>query len=294
MKREDVRFASGNDECAAWLYRPEGDASSFPCVVMASGLSCVRDQGLDAFARRFAAAGFAALAFDYRYFGDSGGEPRSLLSAARQRQDWRAAVAFVGAEDGVDASRVVLWGFSLGGAHVQALSVVEPGIAAAICVAPVVDGARSLLHIGGPAHVARLWIAGLRDGLRALRRAEPYRIAAAGPPGSLAALNSPDSVPGFESVTPQGSSWGNEICARVALAPPYRLAGKARRIPCPVLYCLVEDDDVNPPALGRRAAGAAPLGELSLFPGGHFDPFRGETFERMATAQVEFLTRHLR
>ena len=293
MGREEVRFAAGPDECAAWLYRPETDATPAPCVVMASGLSCVRDQGLDAFAERFAAAGLAVLALDYRHFGDSGGTPRALVSAGRQREDWRAAIGFARSLDGVEPGSVVLWGFSLGGGHVQALALAGPGIAAAICVAPVVDGTRSLLYVGGPAHLARLGLAGARDGLRALRGAEPYRIPAAGPPGSLAALSSPGSVPGFESVTSPGSRWRNELCARVALAPPYRLTRRARHISCPILYCVVEDDDVNPPALGRRAARSAPRGELRLYPGGHFAPFLGETCERMAADQVEFLDRVL-
>jgi uncharacterized protein len=292
MGREEIHFASGDEECGAWLFRPRAKAAT-PCIVMAPGLSCVRDQGLEAFARRFADAGFAVIAPDYRHFGDSGGEPRSLMSAARQREDLRAGVAFARSLSGVDPTRVVLWGFSLGGGNVQSLALTEPGIAAGICVAPVVDGARSLLYIGGPAHLARLGLAGLRDGLRALRGAEPYRIAATGPPGSLAVLSSPGSVPGFDSVTSPGSTWRNELCARAALAPPYRLTSKARRIACPVLYCITEDDDINPPDLGRRAAEAAPSGELRLYPGGHFDPFVGETCERMAADQVEFLDRVL-
>jgi uncharacterized protein len=293
MGREEVRFASGGEECAAWLFRPQAAASPAPCVVMASGLSCVRDQGLELFAQRFADAGFAALAFDYRCFGDSGGEPRVLMSAARQREDWRAAIAFARSQEGVDRDRIVLWGFSLGGGNVQSLLLDEPRIAAAICVAPVVDGVRSLLHVGGLAHLARLGAAGARDGLRALRGAEPYRIAAAGPPGSPAALNSPESVSGFESVTSPGSSWRNELCARVALAPPYRLVRRTRRIACPILYCLTEDDDINPPDLGKRAAEGAPRGELRLYPGGHFDPFLGETHERMVVDQIDFLGRVL-
>jgi pimeloyl-ACP methyl ester carboxylesterase len=294
MGREEARFASGEDECAAWLFRPEAAVAAAPCVVMGPGLSCVRDQGLELFARRFADAGFAAVALDYRHFGGSGGEPRALMSAARQREDLRAATVFARSLGGVDPARIVLWGFSMGGGNVQSVALTEPGIAAAICVAPVVDGVRSLLHIGGPAHLTRLGVAGVRDGLRALRGAEPYRVPAAGPPGSLAALNSPDSLPGFEAVTSPGSSWRNELCARVALAPPYRLARKTRRIACPILYCLTEDDDINPPALGRRAAERAPRGELRLYPGGHFDPFLGETHERMAADQVEFLERVLR
>jgi hypothetical protein len=52
----------------------------------------------------------------------------------------------------------------------------------------------------------------------------------------------------------------------------------------------------------RAAAAAAlpcvvtkrvPRGELRTYPGGHFDPFLGKTFERMLADQVEFLDRVL-
>jgi pimeloyl-ACP methyl ester carboxylesterase len=294
MEVEEVRFSpDAADCCAGSLFLPPGAEGPVPCVVMGSGLSCVRDQGMSAVAERFAAAGFACLAIDYRHFGDSDGEPRGLVSGARQRQDLRAGLAFARARPEVDATRTALWGYSLGGGNVQAVALEETALAAAICVAPVISGMRSLLHIGGPGHVGRLMGAGLRDVLRALRGAEPYRIQAAGPPGSLAALNSPDSVPGFAALTTPGSTWSNEICARVALAPPYNLARKVRRIPCPTLYCLTEQDDINPPALGRLAAERVPRGELRLYPGGHFDPFLGENLDRMAADQVEFLTSHL-
>ncbi len=293
MEREDVEFASGADRCAAWLYRPAGSTGPTPCVVMASGFSCVRDQGLDDFAARFAAAGFAVLAFDYRYFAASGGEPRQLVLAERQCDDWRAALSFVRSLDWIEARRIAIWGFSAGGGHVQQLALTEPGIGAAISVAPLVDGVRTLLYMGGIPLLARLALAGARDGFRALRGAEPYRVPATGPPGSGAVISSPEGLSGFESVTPPSSSWRNEVCARTFVAPPYRLARKARRIPIPILYCLAEDDDVNPPALGMEAARRAPFGELRTYPGGHFAPFHGETLERMAADQVDFLTRRL-
>lgn len=293
MGREDIDFASGKDRCAAWLYRPADTATPAPCVVMASGFSCVRDQGLDAFAERFAAAGFAVLAFDYRYFAESGGEPRQLVSVGRQRDDWRAAISYARSLDLVDERRIAIWGFSAGGGHVQALALSEPGIGAAICVAPLVDGTRTLHYIGGLPLLARLGLAGARDGLRALRGAEPYRVPAAGPPGSNAVISSPDGLSGFESITAPGSSWRNEVCARTFLAPTYRLAGKVRRIPIPILYCIAEDDDVNPPALGKQAAAQAPFGELQTYPGGHFAAFLGEILERMATNQLDFLARRL-
>jgi len=260
---------------------------------MASGFACVRDQGLDAFAAHLSSAGFAALAFDYRHWGESPGEPRSLANAGRHREDWRSAIAYAAALDGVDSARIAMWAYSLGTGHIQSLAATGSGVAALICIAPLLNGTRSLLHIGGPGHLARLTVAGVRDAVRVSRRAAPYRVPVAGPPGSLAVINSPDAVPGFAAITPPDSTWPNEVCARVALAPPYHLTRKVRRIPCPSLYCVFEDDDVNPPKLGRQAAERAPHGELKEYPGGHFAPFDKATFNQVAADQVDFLTRVL-
>src|SRR5881392_1074888 len=85
MQRSDVTFQSGGTRCAAWLYRPaENGGSPTPCVILAHGFTGVRDQRLDAYAERFAEAGLTALVLDYRYFGDSDGEPRQLLDIRRQ------------------------------------------------------------------------------------------------------------------------------------------------------------------------------------------------------------------
>jgi pimeloyl-ACP methyl ester carboxylesterase len=102
-----------------------------------------------------------------------------------------------------------------------------------------------------------------------------------------------DAVPGFAAITPAESSWRNEVCARVALAPPYSLAKKVRRISCPALYLVFEEDDVNPPQLGRRAAERAPRGELREYPGGHFAPFSADMFDRVLADQVGFLNQVL-
>src|SRR5690242_2218414 len=130
MTRIEVCFPVGRDECVAWQYRPRGGDSKLPAVVLGTGVSCVRDQGLDRFAQRFTAAGYAALAFDYRHFGDSTGEPRQLVSARRQREDWRAAISFFQSRDWIDANRTAIWGYSLGGAHVQYLAATDTRIRA--------------------------------------------------------------------------------------------------------------------------------------------------------------------
>src|SRR3954447_3673537 len=109
--RKDVVFDSGGETIAAWLYRPEGDGD-VPCVVMAHGFTGTREDGLPPYAEAFAAAGFAALLFDYRHFGDSTGAPRQLLDVRSQHEDYTQAIAFARGLDGIDASRIVLWGSS--------------------------------------------------------------------------------------------------------------------------------------------------------------------------------------
>ena len=56
--------------------------------------------------------------FDYRGFAASGGSPRQLVSASRQRQDYHAAIAATRWLPGVDPERIVLWGISFSGGHV--------------------------------------------------------------------------------------------------------------------------------------------------------------------------------
>ncbi len=90
--REQLRFRSGDAECAAVLVRPEADGP-VPCVVLGHGFGALKEGGPIRVAERYAEAGYAGLAFDYRHFGESGGEPRQLLDVGRQLDDWRAAVA---------------------------------------------------------------------------------------------------------------------------------------------------------------------------------------------------------
>src|SRR3712207_8681436 len=117
MRRLDVTFDSGGVGGAAWLYLPEEvPAHPHACVVMAHGFAGTRRDRIDAYAERFADAGLAALLFDYRSFGESGGEPRQVLDISAQHDDYRAAVAFAREQDEIDPARIALW--EIGRAHV--------------------------------------------------------------------------------------------------------------------------------------------------------------------------------
>jgi dienelactone hydrolase len=136
-KLEQIRvtFDSGGVKLVGYLHRPACATGKVPGVVMGHGFSGTQDRLFDN-ARRFAEAGFAALTFDYRSFGESGGEPRHVVSFQGQLEDWRAAIRFARGLEGVDAGRIALWGSSLGGGHVVYVAAEDPRIAAVVAQIP--------------------------------------------------------------------------------------------------------------------------------------------------------------
>ena len=290
--RADSDFRSGDGRCAAWLYRPPG-LGPHPCVVMAHGFSAVREQRLDAYAERFAQAGLAALVFDYRHFGASEGEPRQLLSIARQLDDWRTAIAHARSREGIDAKRIALWGSSFGGGHVVAIAAEDPEVAAVVSQAPFTDGLTAL-RANTPATCARFTVAGLRDAVAALRRRSPHYIPAVGVPGTLAVMTAPEAEPGFRALNPPGSTWVNRVAARVMLTVgTYRPYAKFGRLRMPVLVQTCDSDATTPAGPAVRAAESSPNAELIRYPIGHFAIYVDPQFERTVADQTEFLTRNL-
>jgi dienelactone hydrolase len=185
--RHDVTFTSGEDTCAAWLYVPTG-VTSPPVVILGHGLGATREMRLDAFAERFAQAGIAALAFTYRHFGDSGGQPRQLLSIKRQLADWDAAIAWAKNRRDVDGKRIAVWGSSFGGGHAITVASRHPELKAAVAQCPFTDGLASALALG-PTESLKVLPTVARDYASMVFRRPPAMIPLAGPPGSLALMN---------------------------------------------------------------------------------------------------------
>jgi fermentation-respiration switch protein FrsA (DUF1100 family) len=294
VRGEDLTFRSGGDECKAWLFLPRAEATTpLPCVVLGHGFDGVREQRLDAYGALFAAAGVAALAFDYRHYGSSGGQPRQLYDNEAQVEDWRAAIACARGHESIDPDRIALWGTSTSAGHATKLAAEDGGIAAVVVQMPLVDGLAQLLGTPILQSLRLLW-AGLRDKIGSLFGAKPLIIPAAGRPGSLAAATSADALSGLAAMTPPNSTWRNEVVARftlsTALYRPGRLAGRLRR---PLLVCMADGDEIVPPAPALRLVEQAPDAELRRYPFGHFGMYSGEGFDRAAADQAQFLARHL-
>jgi alpha-beta hydrolase superfamily lysophospholipase len=284
MDRLDLVFRSEDDECAAWLYRAAGGSERAPVIVMAHGLSGTRRDRLGPFAERFAAAGFSALVFDHRGFGDSGGKP-DFFDPVCQLEDWRAAIALARSLPGIDPAKVVTFGSSMGGGNALAAAAKDPGIAAAISQVPFLDIVRQA-HRSSPSVTARMVVAAIQG----------WHVPAVGQPNEPAFINAPGGEEGWRRVVSLGedSRWRNRVSSRWILGRPFRPVRHARNLHCPWLVCVGEADRVARPGPAIAAAHRAPLGELRTYPGvDHFDIYDAPAHEALVADQLDFLRRHL-
>jgi len=103
-----VTFMSEGSPLAGRLFFPPGfrDGERLPLIVVTGSWTTVKEQMPNVYARRLAAEGFAALTFDFRGYGESGGEPRQYESPERKIADYLNAADFAMTLRVVDPERL--------------------------------------------------------------------------------------------------------------------------------------------------------------------------------------------
>jgi uncharacterized protein len=113
-----------------------------PVLVAASGYQGLKVLQPERFARALTPRGYAVLTFDYRGFGASEGE-RGRLAPQDWAEDVRATVDRLTDCELVDATRIGLLGWALGGGVVVAEAAEDPRVRAVAAVNAIGDGARA-------------------------------------------------------------------------------------------------------------------------------------------------------
>jgi len=124
-----VTFESEGVTVVGTLYVPQGEGRR-PALVVDGPLTSVKEQAQGNYARALAERGYVTLAFDHRFFGESGGQPRQYESPAKKIEDIQSAVAFLGSLPEVDAARIGAVGVCAGGGYVAGAVAREPRIKA--------------------------------------------------------------------------------------------------------------------------------------------------------------------
>lgn len=107
------------------LYLPKNRGDEKLAALAISGpYGAVKEQASGLYANQMAERGFAAIAFDPSYTGESGGEPRNVSSPDINTEDFSAAIDYLGIQPFIDRSKVGIIGIcGFGGFALNATAV---------------------------------------------------------------------------------------------------------------------------------------------------------------------------
>jgi uncharacterized protein len=112
VTRKEVTFKNRYGiTLAADLYLPKNsDGKPLAGLAISGPFGAVKEQSSGLYAQTMAERGFAALAFDPSYTGESGGEPRNVASPDINTEDFSAAIDFLGLQKNIDRNRIGIIG----------------------------------------------------------------------------------------------------------------------------------------------------------------------------------------
>ena len=313
---EVVDLYSDGTRLSGTVWRPDGGASSsssagatgakgaagtgeplLPAILLCHGWGGKRAHLDFSYAKAFAQAGFIALTFDYRTWGDSDGillsegpQPRpdpstglvtvqarlvrKIVDPEWQLRDVNSALNYLESVPGVDATRIGIWGSSLGGGHVLSTAGRDDRIRCVVCQIGSIDTHANWIN-RHPQYKGRQAIAGLRS---AQARGEAFPWTLTNPKGLDGAPNLPKVV--FE----------------------HRPVAYVDNIRVPTLILAAENEELFKneknselvyDKLSRRGGALAPPCELGYLPGGHYDAYGQPAFGIGCKRAVEWFSLYI-
>jgi len=291
--KKPVSFYSEGCRLVGDVYYPDGPGGNAPRagIVLCHGYTGVKDIYLPDNARVLTEAGYVALTFDYKGWGDSEG-PRSRLAPYSRVADVQAALTFLGTLPGVHPERLGLYGTSYGGATVVWVGAVDPRVTCVVSVVGIGHGARWMRSVRRPDEYHDLLARAAADRVkRALEGASEFvkreeillpdrqsaELAAAARRGNPAAV---DAIP-LEYVDDTLGFNPEWVVDKIA--------------PRPVLFITTDDDRLVPPeeSIEMYTRAGEPKKLVVLKGYGHYEVYKEPAFSEVMQATVAWYREHL-
>ncbi|KAI1097880.1 Alpha/Beta hydrolase protein [Jackrogersella minutella] len=152
---------------SAWLYEARGPA---PAIIMSHGFNCVKEMALPDIAEDFHALGYNVFLYDARSVGSSGGHLRNLIDPLQMAEDLSDIYTHVSRLPSVDASKIILWGLSVGAVISACSAAVDYRPKAVVMVCPLFSFVQPHKREGAFAQV-------IQDRVSQLRGNPPHELA---------------------------------------------------------------------------------------------------------------------
>lgn len=291
--KKAVTFYSEGVKLVGDVYMPDGVAPSErrAGIVLCHGYTGVKDIYLPDNARALNRAGYVAMTFDYKGWGESGG-PRSRLAPWSRVADVQAALTFLGTQPEVDPDRLGIYGTSYGGATVVWVGAIDQRVKCVVSVVGIGNGTRWMRSVRRPDEWHDLLERSARDRVKRtldgeselVDRAEillPDRqsaeLAAAARRNNPAAVN---RIP-LEYVDDTLAFNPEWVVDRIA--------------PRPLLLITTDDDRLVPPEESSELyARAGEPKQLVVLKGyGHYEVYSPPAFDKVMAATIDWYQRYL-
>ena len=295
MRDEKVSFYSEGVQLAGVLHLPDrDDGKPRAAIVQGPGFLGVKEAAIYLrWYEKFCAAGYTALAFDYRGWGDSEGEERGAVIPMDQVQDIRNAITYLQTRDDVDPNRIGGFGSGgTGGGNAIYVAAVDQRIKCTVCYTGIGSG--------------RDWLRSMRreyewiDLLKRLEEDRKQRVLT----GLGAIVNAREELM-IETPERRSTSVKKEVADKIPDAVPLR-SGDAimefipedvvhRISPRAALFIGVENDAVTPEEQMVRMYQKAgePKKLIMLKETSHYANY-GDYFDEVSKAALDWYDRYLR
>jgi uncharacterized protein len=275
-----------------------------PVVVMAQGLTLLKEHYIDDIARRFQAAGVSALVYDHRGYGSSEGAVRHETNPLQQAEDYHDAVTAAARQPGVDPNRVAIWGIGHSGGASMIAAGDDPRVKAVVLNMPAIAGSFDAAGFA-PGLMERAWSAreaaaqNAHPGSTYLKCWPDSRPNALGEDGEPSVLGGEAAYEFISGALVRSSAaktpWENKL----SLQSIYHLAAAEPRAhyhkiaPRHVLYMAAEVDPLTAPLHEHRDvfdSGDKHNAQFAIVEPDHLATYFGEPFEASVAVQLKFLT----
>jgi fermentation-respiration switch protein FrsA (DUF1100 family) len=229
-----LTFQSGGEALVGSLYLPAGDERA-GLVVAVGPLTSVKEQAAGTYAQAMAERGYASLAFDYRYFGESGGRPRQFENPEANIEDIKNAATALLADDRLTNLPLVGLGICFGAGPMVRSVAEDPRFRAFAGVAGVyTDNAKTKAGMGDT------YQAKIDRGLAAERKwvetGEAETIPAVAPDGGDVAMPLREAYEFYGTSRGGVPNYVNGYAVQsLAYSLPFDVRGAAETIRVPVL-----------------------------------------------------------
>ncbi len=295
IERSGVEFQSCGAILRGIFLTPKGKKEALPVIVMAPGMSGVKEGSIMKYAEYFARGGFAVLAYDNINFGESGGEPRQEVDPALQRRGYRDAIIYISGRPGVDKTQVGIFGTSYSGGHVLEVAAHDRRVKCVVSQIPAISGFKAFQRL--PRHVQAAALRAQDEDREQRYSGKPPQTlkAVSDNPTEPCAMAGPAAYEYFMEQQKIAPNWKNYLTLRSM--DLYRSVENSVFTPwispTPLLMIVALADDLAWPDLALDAySQAKEPKKLVMLPGNHFSPYEAE-FSLTGNEARDWFTRHL-